>query len=202
MLKAGAWLWLSSVQFFIAQIAVASAFARPFSLSADYISDLGNTACSASICSPWHDAMNLSFVAIGVTMAVGAVCARGAFTPGWRRTLAIVLFVVAGVGVVMVGIYPENEQNDRHLLGATINFAAGNTALIHFGLAALGSPRFGRAFSLLSIALGAIGLAASAVLAAEQWGSLGVGTVERLAAYPQPIWQILAGTLILARPTR
>jgi hypothetical membrane protein len=97
----------------------------------------------------------------------------------------------------MVGVYPENEQNDRHVLGATVNFAAGNAALILFGLS---SRRFLR---VCSIVLGAVGLAASGMLATEQWGALGAGTVERLAAYPQPIWQILAGALILRpAPTR
>ena len=126
MLRAGAWLWLSAVQFFVAQLVVASAFARPFSLTADYISDLGNTACSATICSPWHVVMNVSFVAVGITMSAGALSAHRAFAPGWSRTLAMVLFVAAGIGVMMVGAFPENERNDLHFAGAAMNFATGN----------------------------------------------------------------------------
>jgi hypothetical membrane protein len=197
MLRAGAWLWLSAVQFFAAQALAASAFTRPFSLRDDYISDLGNTACTATICSPWHAVMNLSFIAIGITMASGAVLTRGAFSPGWRRQLALVLFVAAGIGVMMVGVYPENEHNDRHELGAAVNFSLGNTALILFGLARHTASPGRRLFRVLSVMLGVTGLGASAALAAEHWGALGVGTVERLAAYPQPVWQMVAGAMML-----
>lgn len=193
-MRTGKWAWISAVQFFATQVVVATAFTRPYSLARDYISDLGNTVCGATICSPWHAAMNVSFVAIGLTMAAGAILTRRAFA-GWAGALAMVLFVTAGIGVMMVGLYPENEQNDLHVLGAGVNFATGNLALILFGIAAKG---FSRSFTVFSVVLGVVGLIAAGVLAAEQWGALGVGTVERLAAYPQPIWQIVAGTLLPA----
>jgi len=41
----GGLCWLSSVQFFIAQLWVALAWQRPFSLVHNFISDLGNTRC-------------------------------------------------------------------------------------------------------------------------------------------------------------
>jgi hypothetical membrane protein len=148
--------------------------------------------------------MNLSFVAIGLTMAAGAVLARPAFAPGVRRAVAVGLFAIAGAGVIAVGLFPENEQNDWHTLGAALNFAAGNLALILFGLSwkaarADAGALAGRPFTLFSTLLGMVGLIAAGTLAAEAWGSLGVGTVERLAAYPQPIWQMCAGLAIWGR---
>src|SRR6185436_952573 len=114
-MRLGALAWLLAAQFFVAQIAVASAWTIPFSLKTLVISDLGNTACgpypnpsSVIVCSPWHAAMNTSFIIVGITMAAGAILTRGAFKAGWRRTFAVALFVAAGIGVLMVGVYPEN----------------------------------------------------------------------------------------------
>ncbi len=76
----GAFCWLSSAQFFIAQAWVALAWTTPFSLLQNFISDLGSTACGLSnsgthlyVCSPRHALMNLSFVVLGLTIFVGGV---------------------------------------------------------------------------------------------------------------------------------
>jgi hypothetical membrane protein len=197
--RLGAVAWLSAVQFFIAQVVVAGAWARPFSLSADYISDLGNTACrSGGDCSPLHAWMNASFIAIGVTMSIGAWLTRSRFTSGWSRGLAAVLFTLAGIGVVLVGVYPENVDNDRHTFGAGINFLTGNLALLLFGVASPPRSRFG-AFKALSVLAGAVGLAAVFLFVSGEYLGIGVGGMERAAAYPMAIWQIVAGVRLLAR---
>lgn len=197
--RLGAFAWLLAVQFFVVQVVVASAWSTPFSLATRYISDLGNTACgpypnasSAVVCSPWHAAMNASFIVVGLTMAAGAVLTRGAFRKGWRRGLAVALFVAAGVGVVMVGVYPENEQNAKHAIGAGINFIGGNTALMLFGLAFPASPPR-RWFTALSIAFGVVGLVSTVLFVAGYDLGLGPGGIERCAAYTTSSWQIVAG---------
>jgi len=75
---AGALCWLSSAQFFIAQVWVALAWTTPFSLRLNFISDLGNTGCGLYgsethmyVCSPRHALMNASFVLLGLTILVG-----------------------------------------------------------------------------------------------------------------------------------
>jgi len=45
-IRLGAIVWIAAIQFFIAQIVVQSAWTTPFSLTANYISDLGNTTCA------------------------------------------------------------------------------------------------------------------------------------------------------------
>ena len=198
----GAVLWLSAVQFFAAQIVAASAWSTPFSVSSRNISDLGNTACDANAaaptCSPLHAVMNASFVAIGITMSVGALAAASAFRRGWPRTSAIALFTLAGIGVILVGVYPENENTSVHDLGAGINFITGNLALILFGVS---SPdvRSRFAFAPLGIIAGVVGLVASALFAADVDLHVGLGTMERAAAYPIAVWQILTGAVLLRR---
>jgi hypothetical membrane protein len=202
--RLGALAWMLAAQFFVAQIVVASAWPAPFSLEARMISDLGNTACgpshrprSASACSPWHVVMNLSFVIVGVTMAAGALLTRRAFTPGWPSGLAVWLFVAAGAGVVLVGLCPENENATTHVFGAGVNLVAGNTALILFGLAVPQAPRRSwlRSFS---VAAGLIGLIATILIALHHDVGLGVGTIERVAAYTISLWQIVAGLAVAA----
>jgi hypothetical membrane protein len=198
----GALAWLLAAQFYVAQVVVASAWAMPFSVKTRFISDLGNTACgpypnssSVIVCSPWHAAMNASFIVVGITMAAGAILTRRAFTAGWRRGLAIVLFVAAGAGVVMVGVYPENENITMHSMGAGINFVGGNLALVLFGLA-VQSTSSRRQFKWFSVTAGMVGLIATGLFAARYDLGLGPGGIERFAAYTTTTWQIVAGLVV------
>lgn len=204
--RLGALAWILAAQFFAAQVAVASAWTMPFSLRTRFISDLGNTACgpypnpsSVIVCSPWHAAMNASFIIVDITMAAGAILARDAFTPGWRRSLAVALFVVAGVGVLMVGVYPENENITNHSIGAGVNFIGGNIALILFGLAVPSTPsRPG--FVWFSITAGIVGLVSTGLFVSRHDLGFGPGGIERFAAYTTSTWQIVAGRFVWQHP--
>ncbi len=203
VVRPGAFAWVFAAQFFITQVVVASAWLRQFSLRTDYISDLGATACGAYpagsahiVCSPWHLAMNLSFIVLGVTMIIGAVLTRDAFLPGWVRELAVLLFSMAGIGVVIVGVYPENADIARHVLGAGVNFISGNVALIVFGLALAQRPTHG-GLTKFSIVAGALGLLATLLFVSGNYLGIGLGGMERVAAYPMTVWQIVAGIAFL-----
>jgi len=198
-LRLGAIAWILALQFFLAQIIVAFAWSTPFSLAARFISDLGNTACAfypsgsnTFVCSPLHLGMNASFMLLGLTMITGAVLTRDAFSPGWQRAAAIVLFAMAGFGVILVGLYPENENITRHATGAGLNFVAGNLSLVLFGVALSPIARR-RSLSRFSIAAGTLGMVATGLFVSERYLGLGPGGMERLAAYPIPIWQIVTG---------
>lgn len=201
--RSGAIAWILAAQFFVTQVVVATAWPRPFSLKDDYISDLGNTFCgpypSGSghlVCSPWNMAMNVSFIFLGLTMIVGAVRTRGAFPRGWVRELAVCLFTLAGIGVMVVGFYPENTNNARHVLGAGFNFVAGNIAMIVFGLALAQRPVH-RGLMQFSVAAGVLGLTATVLFTFGNYLGIGLGGMERVAAYPMTVWQIVAGAVLL-----
>jgi hypothetical membrane protein len=202
----GALAWLLAAQFFVAQLAVAAAWTIPFSLKTRFISDLGITACgpypnpsSVIVCSPWHAAMNASFIIVGITMAAGAILTRSAFMAGWRHSLAVVLFVAAGVGVLLVGVYPENENITIHSIGAGMNFIGGNMALVLFGLA-VPSTSSRPQFIWFSITAGILGLTSTGLFVARHDLGLGPGGIERLAAYTTTTWQIVAGLIVLRQP--
>ena len=68
-------IWFLAIEFYVVQVVVATAWTRPYDWLRDPISDLGNTACKEYhhrwVCSPWHGAMNLSFIALGGLMIAG-----------------------------------------------------------------------------------------------------------------------------------
>ena len=199
----GAWISLGAVQFFIAQAIVQSGWTTPFSLAQNFISDLGNTACApyppesgGYVCSPWHSWMNASFIVVGLTIIAGPLLMRSAFRPGPWQVLGIILLAMAGPGVILVGLFPENINGTLHRLGAGSNFVLGNLGIGTVGTGLLLVRRW-RPLALFSLASGLVGLAATAMLVSGVTAPGGIGTVERFAAYPIPLWLMVAGGSIL-----
>jgi hypothetical membrane protein len=202
MTRIGALAWVLAIQFFVAQGVVQSAWTTPFSLAENYISDLGNTTCGPSevgrnvlyVCSPWHAWMNASFVLLGITILAGAVLTRRAFPPGWAREVGLALVAISGPAVVLVGLYPEDLNLPYHKLGAGVQFILGN-----LGMAVLGAGMLRRRTKLgvFSIVAGVVGLSATALFVAEVFLGIGIGGMERVAAYPLSVWQIVAGVALL-----
>lgn len=178
-----------------------SAWTTPFSLTRNYISDLGNTACGPYpigsemvVCSPWHAVMNASFLLMGVTVPLGAAFAARTFRSiGSRFGLAMV--ALGGLGFVLVGLFPENVNFPPHRLGAGLQFVSGNLGQVVLGIAMLAarpSPRL----AAFSIASGAVGFMATALFVTGHDLGTGIAGMERLAAYPLPIWTIVIGILL------
>lgn len=202
-LALGALAWALSLQFFLMQAAVQSAWTTPFSLKHNFISDLGNTVCAPYppgsqqfVCSPWHAAMNASFILLGLLMTAGAVLARRAFPRGWMATLGLGLVALAGPGLVLVGLFPENESIRPHFAGATLQFVSGNLGLIVLG-AALARAGGRRATAAATVAAGFAGLVATVLFVEEAYLGIGIGGMERVAVYPLPLWLTVAGTYLL-----
>jgi hypothetical membrane protein len=203
-----AWV-VGTLQYAACQAVVAAAYVGPYSLHDNYISDLGNTACGPfavphgvpmAVCSPAHAVMNASFVAIGVLTIVGAVLLRPLWPAGRLATAGVVLWVVAGLGKIVVGLVPENADAGLHLVGA-FNIPLGSVAILLLSLAvrrtAPGLARFG-------VVLAALGLLGTVLSTAGQFApalylGLGVGGAERLAGYPGNLWVLVVGVLAVAR---
>lgn len=194
-------VWMCAVQFFVAQAVAQSRWTTPFSLATNYISDLGNTTCGvytgtgAFVCSPWHAVMNVSFVLQGVIIALGTVLARPAFAHGCTSNWVSVLLGITALCMVGVGLFPEDVNYRMHVISAGTQFITGNTAMLVFGIAAR-HGRHWRLFSSFSICFGVLGLAATGLFAQGYGLGLGVGGMERVAAYTLPLWLIAAGALM------
>ncbi len=206
-----AWI-LSTVVFFIAQFVAAAAWHHPpYSWSGNYISDLGNTKCGlfavphgtkALVCSPRHTEMNVGFIVNGALFLLGAVLLRFAWPPVSHSRVAVVLFVIAGVGKIVVGLVPENTRIGLHLLGA-LNIPIVCVAVIFLSLALRPvSP----GLAAVGLVLAVIGLVGTVLSSAGQFGSdslylgFGVGGMERVSDYPMSLWTLLMGCVVVASP--
>jgi hypothetical membrane protein len=197
--RLGSIIWMLAVQFFIAQAVVQSAWTTPFSLTQNFISDLGNTTCApyppgsnSYVCSPWHAWMNASFIVLGLIILFGGVLVRTAFPRGLARLAGLILIGLAGIGIIAVGLYPEDVHIEYHRLGAAGHFVFGNLGMVVLGIA-LKQARERQALAVYSIISGVVGLVATALFITDNYLGLGIGGMERVAAYPLPLWLSVAG---------
>lgn len=201
--RLGYFLYAVSLQYFVVQVVVASRWSPAYNLRANTISDLGNTVCGRfngrPVCSPLHSLMNLSFGTLGVTMVVGSLLINFCVPArrGTRRGLSAMS--VAGSGVLLVGVFPENTVSALHGIAAALPFTVGNIAVVGLGLT-LPLPRLLRVFSVLA---GSAALVALVCYASNQDWGLGEGGIERVVAYPQTLWLVVVGMYFIgADPTK
>ena len=201
-IRAAGLVWICAAQFFIAQIVVQWAWATQFSLATNFISDLGNTTCGVYngmyVCSPWHALMNVSFSLQGVIILTGTLLARPLLRGESTRLLVLILLALTGMGMVGVGVFSEDSSNRGHVISAGIQFITGNVAMIVIGLTGK-TLNVNRGWFAASAIFGVVGLAATYLFISGYGFGLGVGGMERIAAYTFPIWLIAAGILLITR---
>ena len=202
-IRRGAIVWILAIQFFIAQIIVQSAWTTPFSLTTNFISDLGNTACgsypvgsSNYVCSPWHAGMNASFTSLGLIILLGIALTWRAFPLGRTRMIGLALLALAGPGEILVGLFPENVNITPHTIGAAAHFVSGNLGIAVLGIA-IAATRRQTPLAIFSIVAGSLGLLATALFVLGRYLGIGIGGMERIAAYPLPLWLIVVGVALL-----
>ena len=202
----GAWLWLFCFQYFVGEQLARLGWTGHYSMTHDYISDLGSLHCQPLVCSSLHWVMNGSFVLQGLLIVCGAVMTRAIFSKGSVYQLSFALLVLAGLGVLLVGLVPEDSNFRWHIAGALANFLGGNVAMILLGRRMIRlsvcDPVTSRVKSWLTFAAGSVGLLATLALGfrgTASWAALGwqAGLVERMAAYPLPLWLTWMGFLLL-----
>jgi hypothetical membrane protein len=209
---AGAVCWLVGVlQYFVVQFVVAAAWTTPYSLVDNYISDLGNTRCGmfavprgtpAYVCSPEHALMNVSFCLAGLLTLAGVLLLWRAWPRRAMVTTAMVVFLVAGVLRTAVGLAPENENFNLHLLAA-FNIPVAAVAILLLSVAVW---RTRRVLATTGVVLAILSLVGSVLSVAGQYGGaalylgLGVGGTERLAGYSGNLWMVIAALVILLAP--
>jgi hypothetical membrane protein len=208
---AGGACWaVGVIQYAIAQIVAAAAWSRPYSLKNNYISDLGNTACGMFhvphgtpyyVCSPDHGLMNTSFVVFGVLTIAGAVLLRRIWPAGHRARWALVLWILAGIGKIIVGLVPENTHIGLHLIGA-LGDPLISVAIL---LLSLAIRRTSHAIAVIGIVVAVVGLVGSVLSTGGEFAGssfsylgLGVGGAERLASYPGSLWMLMIGIIAMS----
>jgi hypothetical membrane protein len=183
----GAGWWALCFQFFVAEQMARMRWPGHYSMRTNWISDLGAAN------SPLHWVMNGSFVLQGVLISVGAILMRRLFPAKWSFRLALLLFLLSGLGVLGVGLVPEDRNGQVHQLAASVHLVAGNLAMILIGLAMIAGAARTRFRGFITLLAGLLGLTALVLLGL---GEKDVGTFERLAAYPLTLWLTWTGFLM------
>ncbi len=186
--------WILCIQYFLVQLIVGLAWVSPpYSWRLNTISDLGNTMFGLYggryVCSPLYDLMNESFVLLGICMIYGSILIFRGQDKNRALLWGVILMGRAGLGSILLGLFPENSVRSFHVTGAALTFILGNVALIIFGLT-LSMPK---AFRFFTITLGFAALVALGLFFTHNYLGLGIGGMERLTAYPQTVWLILFG---------
>jgi hypothetical membrane protein len=184
------------VQFAAAMAAVQAAYPGYSDLT-NYISDLGNTATS-----PWHSVFNVSIIVLGLFAFAGIVLSWNGFPRGGTRVVGLLLLLVASIGAVGVGLFPENVNGTIHGLSSLAVFGPGGVAMVVLGI----GFRRGSGWEWLrgaSIVLGLIDLVSLAYYIPTQANNttFDPGLVERFIVFPVLIWGLLAA-IQLMRPPR
>jgi hypothetical membrane protein len=203
----GAALWIGCLQYFLAEFTAVLAWPGSYSFRENYISDLGAAVCHASgdaliaapVCSPLHALMNASFVLQGILIVGGVSLTFPLFPAGRLWRFALYLIAASGAGVFVVGLASEDAWPTPHFIGAVENFICCNLGMAALGVAMLRWNSAARSIGVITFCAGALGIFGFACLAAGFYFGLGVGGMERVAAYPFPIWLVGMGVLILVR---
>lgn len=190
----------------LAQLVVASRWETTYDVTRNTISDLGALRCGTiqaaggpvEVCSPWHAAMNASFVVIGSLLALGALLSAATVvgSPGRLRSgLAMAMLFVAGVSSAAVGFVPLDVDGDLHTLVATPLFVTQPVALLLLGALAVQRGHRGWGGALLVTGLVATGGALAFVVSVGA-GNVG-GLYERIALWPCQVGVATLGWTVL-----
>ncbi|WP_182378378.1 DUF998 domain-containing protein [Nocardioides sp. WS12] len=150
-----------------------------YSFVDDTISDLGATT------SPGHAAMNVVFVVFGVSLGLGAWLLRDSRPPGRLATASLVLWIVAGISSVAVGLTPNNLHPGLHGGVAAWVFVAQPLALVLLGLSLRERHR---RFAAATVAVGVASFVGSLGFLVLLNADHGAGAFERLALWPGYLW--------------
>ena len=183
---AGALVFVGGSQFVVGML-VAEALYPGYSISQNYISDLG-VGPSAMI-------FNSSVFLLGLLVATSAYFVHRSL----RNRLVTGLLVLAGVGAMGVGVFPENSPAMHEIVS--------DIAFIFGGLLPIATCRLVRKpFSYISVVMGLLSLSAMVLLSAqysfglgEQYFlGLGPGGMERMIVYPVLLWEVAFGGHLMA----
>jgi len=192
---AGAILFIGALEF-VFGLNLAEDFYPGYSVSMNYISDLGaNCDVTCNIVQPSSAIFNSSVFLLGLLVLVATFFIFRAY----RTKLLSALLVLAGIGAMGVGVFSETSPI-MHWIVSLIAFLFG-------GLSALASFKIEKApKNYLSVVLGILTLTAlflfvsGEFLGLGNFLGLGPGGMERLIVYPVMLWAIGLGSTMMHNP--
>ena len=179
---AGALFFIATSQFVLGLV-VAEALYSGYSVSANYISDLG-VGPSALV-------FNVSVFLMGLLIILGAYFLQRGFN---YRALTVLLILTA-IGAMGVGVFTENS--------GTIHSVVSLIAFLFGGLSAIASYKLLKLpFSAIAVILGLMCLGALVLFMVKVDLGLGVGGMERMIVYPLLVWGAGFGGHLIGQPEK
>jgi hypothetical membrane protein len=202
--RSGAWSWvLATPLFLLAQLVAAAGWTRSYSWASNNISDLGVTSCGPWqggerwVCSPFHEVMNVGFVATGVLVVLGVVLR-------WRSDRAVAgpagaCVLIAGAAYTVAGFAPADRHENVHVVLAALPlFVLGNVGLV---LAAARHSAWPAMLRWAALLMGLVGLGATVLFFSRHDLGLGMGGMERVVVWPLLVVLLVVGLNDLRRRT-
>jgi len=188
---AGALFFIAVTQFVLGLI-VSEALYSGYSISDNYISDLG--------VGPSSMIFNSSVFLLGLLLIIGTYFLQRAFK---AFEVLKVLLVLTAIGAMGVGIFTEDFPA-IHRVVSLIAFLFGGLSAIFSVICSyvhkfklLETP-----FSVIAVILGLMSLGALVLFMAGMNLGLGVGGMERMIVYPLLIWGAGFGGHLIAHPEK
>lgn len=185
---AGALFFIAVTQFVLGLI-VSEALYSGYSISDNYISDLGVGSSSMIF--------NSSVFLMGLLLIIGAYFLQRTFD----FKILTVLLVLTAIGAMGVGIFTE-DFGTIHSVVSLIAFLFGGLSAI-FSVICSYVHKFKlleMPFSVIAVILGLMSLGALVLFMAGMDLGLGVGGMERMIVYPLLMWGAGFGGHLIAHP--
>jgi hypothetical membrane protein len=168
-----------AVSQFILGLVVAEALWPEYSMSKNYISDLGVGSSSAIF--------NSSIIILGLLLVIGTYFLQRVFN---FKVLTGLLLLTA-IGIIGVGVFTEHFGTLHSLVSLIALLFGGLSATVSYKL--LKSP-----FSILTVILGSMSLGALILYGIHVDLGMGVGGMERMIVYPILVWGAGFGGYLIA----
>ena len=165
---AGALIFIAASQFVLGLI-VAEALYSGYSVSENYISDLG--------VGPSSMIFNSSVFLLGLLLIIGTYFLQRVFH---FKALTVLLFLTA-TGAMGVGVFTENSGKIHSIVSLIAFLFGGLSAIFSFKLVR-------KPFSAVAFVLGLISLGALLLYGSHSYLGLGPGGMERMIVYPLLMW--------------
>jgi len=136
---------------------------------------------------------------LGLTMAIGSLLIYQEFRKNRGSRIGFIMMGLAGIGTVLVGLFPENVNIFGHGVGAFFALLVGNLSMMVLAFAIKQAHTSFRFYTFLSGFLST--LAFVLYLLHINFG-LGQGGMERVVSYPQTFWLALFGLYMSATRVR
>jgi len=171
---AGILIFIASLQFILA-MTISEALYPNYSVSGNYISDLGEPSKAGSVAYIFNSSVFL----LGALILAAAYLIQRSF----NYKILFGCLVLTGIGAMGVGLFPESF-GILHTIVSFITFFFGALSAV-FSYKLQKTP-----LSCLAVILGALSLLALILFGLDIYLELGKGGMERMIAYPTLLWAL------------